>query len=68
MLKSFSRPVLPAPYVRQLGVRFRGNGAPCRIRDFCIRRLIRFGRQVCLLSLTCLSADEPAPPQLALKR
>ena len=31
MLKSFSRPVLPAPYVRQLGVRFRGNGAPCRI-------------------------------------
>ena len=36
--------------------------------DFCTRRVIRFGCQVRLLSLSCLSADEPAPPQLTQKR
>jgi hypothetical protein len=32
--------------------------------DFCTRRVIRFGCQVRLLSLSCLSADEPVQPQL----
>jgi hypothetical protein len=36
--------------------------------DFCTRRVIRFGCQVRLLSLSCLSADEAAPPQLTQTR
>jgi hypothetical protein len=43
---------------------FEGWFGWCISLDFCTRRVIRFGRQVRLLSLTCLSADESAPPQL----